>query len=130
MTTSDETDWGAVDEALRNPPKGPVEYQVVQHGAFLATRHVGQQARNAVEALLAVVGAGERVTLDFIGVEAVTGAFADELVARLIQEHGTRIVVMGANVDVAETVQLALSRRAEAELLVGDDHLLDPEDPP
>jgi STAS-like domain of unknown function (DUF4325) len=75
-------------------------------GRVFATRHMGRWFRERAEAL----PAGEAVTLDWTGVEVITGSFADELVGKLA---GTREVVStGACAEVRETLDLALRRRA------------------
>jgi uncharacterized protein (DUF1330 family) len=84
-------------------------YRVVQHGGtFFATRHQGRKIREAVETQLA---AQPEVVLNFEDVEAITATFADELVANLVVAHPGRITCVGANEDVAATVQRALVRR-------------------
>jgi hypothetical protein len=87
----------------------PTPYRVADHGAFLATREAGRRAREAVEALLLTAAAS--VTLDFTGVEAITGGFADEFVAKLIGTYGGRVYVRNANDDVWQTITRALERR-------------------
>lgn len=88
-----------------------IPYHVGMHGAFYATRATGADIRLAVEAALAKLPAEWGIVLDFGGVEAMTGGFADELVAVLTVRHGERITVTGANPDVAETIALAIARR-------------------
>jgi len=51
--------------------------------------------------------------LDFSGVEAVTVAFADELVVSLVVDYGPRIVLTGMSNEVAETVRTTLARRSD-----------------
>ncbi len=57
---------------------------------------------------------GGHLVIDFTDVEACTGGFADELVAAMVVEHADRVVVVGANTEVTETVRVALQRRGVA----------------
>jgi hypothetical protein len=83
---------------------------VRQYGEFFATRHRGRQIRD--DAVTALSGA-DTLVLDFEGVKAVTVAFADELVANLVVRYGPRIVLAGMDQYVAESVEVALSRRED-----------------
>lgn len=96
-------------------------YRVAQHGTFFATRESGRRVRAEVERQLDMLPGGPGVVLDFAGVEAITGGFADELVANLVVVHGRRITWTGTNKDVRETVERAIERR--------DDLREFPEDP-
>lgn len=86
-------------------------FSVAEHGKWLGTRRLAATIRDLVEAQLTRLDDGEQLALDFTDVEAVTGAFADELVAELCARHGRRITTAGANEEVAETIGLAMSRR-------------------
>lgn len=83
----------------------PVRYAVGEWGVYFGTR------AHAAEIRLDV---GRRTTsavlLDFTGVQAMTGAFADELVAELAA--GRPVEVTGANEYVAETIRFAAARRS------------------
>lgn len=89
-------------------------FPVGEHGRFFATRAYAGTLRGLVTDQLAGLPAGEPLELDFAGVLAITGAFADELVAGLVVEYGPRVTVAGADEDVAETIAVALGRRALA----------------
>jgi hypothetical protein len=82
-----------------------------ERGEFFATRRIGQQIYDDAAALLDT-DPGRRLVLDFDGVQAITVTFADEVVANLVADYGTRIVVAGTNHEVAEAVVSALTRRA------------------
>ncbi len=85
-------------------------YAVMAHGQFIATRLAAQNVAAAVNGRRTP---GRPATLDFEGVEAITVAFADELVTTLhLGQPGTGHV--GANPDVEETIQLAIRRRTTA----------------
>jgi hypothetical protein len=84
--------------------------QVSEYGEFLGTRHRGRQIYNDAETTLS---GADTLVLDFTGVQAVTVAFADELVANLIARSGPRIVLAGMDEYVAESVEVALSRRED-----------------
>lgn len=89
-----------------------IPYHVGMHGRFFATRAKGAEIRATVEAALARFPDEWGLALDLGGVEAMSGGFADELVAALTARHGERITVVRANDDVAETIALAVRRRA------------------
>lgn len=82
-------------------------FRIADHGTFLATRHLAEGIRAWIEPRRR-----ERTVLDFTGVEAITVAFADELVAKLRADNGDRVRWEGANPEVAETIQLAITRRS------------------
>jgi hypothetical protein len=90
---------------------GELCWRVRDRGAFFATRHAGRQVYVEAAALLDSQPDGQLV-LDFAGVEAVTLAFADELVANLVERFGARIVVADLNEDVFQAIWAALRRRA------------------
>ena len=75
---------------------------------FFATRHGARQIRASVE----VLSIDRSITLGFGRVEAITGAFADELVCRLIAD-GWDVTIERANADVAEVIHRAIQRRAD-----------------
>ncbi len=80
------------------------------YSAFFGTRCRGRIVRDEAELLLT---AARTLVLDFAGVKAATVAFADELAGNLVARYGPRIVLAGMNPDVAETLELALSRRTD-----------------
>jgi hypothetical protein len=75
---------------------------------FFATRVKARHIREAIDSLPDVAVAG--VVLDFDGVQAITGAFADELVCSLADD-GLLTAVVSANPDVRDTLATALDRR-------------------
>ena len=87
-----------------------IEIEVRQFGQFLATRRRAGEIRTMVEQIL-IDEPGDLVVLDFTDVEAITGGFADELVAHLRQNHGDRVRAANANTFVAETIATAVTRR-------------------
>jgi hypothetical protein len=78
---------------------------------FFATRAYAARIRAMADVMLA---GAERLVVDFTGVEAITGQFADELVAQLKVRYGPRVVTVGMNEYVADTVGLAIKRRVAA----------------
>lgn len=88
----------------------PIAYPIAIHGTWFATRQRAAEIRAIVEHAL-TQRADRTVILDFTDVEAITGGFADELVAKLLAEHGDRVTVTAANEDIAAVIQLVLSRR-------------------
>lgn len=81
-------------------------YRVGKSGAYHALR---SEARRIREALQAATVQGDTIVLDFAGVEAITGAFADELMASLVTDR--HVVTRNANEDVQETLTTVLARR-------------------
>lgn len=85
--------------------------------AYLATRERGRRVREDIERSLAALRAGEVLSLDFTGVEAVTVSFGDECVAKLLADRTSGgfpdkgLVVVGADEDVRETLEAVLERR-------------------
>lgn len=77
--------------------------RIAEHGTFLALRLTAER-------ILTGVDPGRPTVLDFTGVEAITGAFADELLHTVLSESGVRYE--GANAEVHETLQTAIRRRA------------------
>jgi len=79
-------------------------YQVAVNGRFLATRSRARYIRDVISS-----SPGPYV-LDFAGVDAITDAFGDELVAGLAAAgHG--VTVVGATGDVREQLVEVLARR-------------------
>jgi hypothetical protein len=93
----------------------PELFRLAGHGRFLATREAGRRARELMERRLAILPNAVGLALDFDGVEAITGAFADEA-ASVVLAHGRRVSVQGANKDVQEAIDRAVRRRG-AQLL-------------
>ena len=60
-----------------------VEFKFLDYGTDFGTRDMGQRLR---QKLLALIGTGEKVVLDFTGVNVVSNSFADECIAKLLLE--------------------------------------------
>ena len=60
-----------------------VEFKFLDYGTDFGTRDMGQKLR---QELLALINAGEKVILDFTGVNVVSNSFADECIAKLLLE--------------------------------------------
>ena len=90
-----------------------VEFKFLDYGTDFGTRDMGQKLR---QKLLALIGTGEKVVLDFTGVNVVSNAFADECIAKLLLEmplddlkrHTT---FRGLNPLAERSVLVALQRR-------------------
>ncbi len=87
-----------------------VTVQVAAYGEFFATRQRAMPIRSRAVVFLDM-HPDDALIFDFAGVQAVTGGFADELVASLAGAYPGRVRVVGANADVAATIALALTRR-------------------
>jgi hypothetical protein len=84
-------------------------FRIADEGTFLALRANAATLRAAIEQDLA---SGFTAVLDFTGVEAITNGYADELVGKLRAQHGDRVRWEGANPEVLDAIQTAISRRA------------------
>lgn len=90
-----------------------VEFKFIEYGTDFGTRDMGQKLR---QELLALINAGEKVILDFTGVNVVSNSFADECIAKLLLEmpldelkyHTT---FRGLNPLAERSVLVALQRR-------------------
>ena len=60
-----------------------VEFKFIEYGTDFGTRDMGQKLR---QKLLALINAGDKVVLDFTGVNVVSNSFADECIAKLLLE--------------------------------------------
>lgn len=90
-----------------------VEFRFIDYGTDFGTRDMGQKLR---QKLLALIESGEKVILDFTGVNVVSNSFADECIAKLLLEmplddlkrHTT---FRGLNSLAERSVLVALQRR-------------------
>jgi hypothetical protein len=87
-----------------------VRHNVADAGTVFALR---AQARQIADGLRAATQPGDTIVLDFAGVEAVTNAFADELLAGLTDRN---VVIHNANEDVRDALEIARARRGSAGL--------------
>ena len=90
-----------------------VEFKFIDYGTDFGTRDMGQKLR---QKLLDMIATGEKVILDFTGVNVVSNAFADECIAKLLLEmpldelkHHTTF--RGLNPLAERSVLVALQRR-------------------
>ena len=60
-----------------------VEFKFLDYGTDFGTRAMGEQLR---QKLLALIKGGEKIVLDFTGVNVVSNSFADECIAKLLLE--------------------------------------------
>lgn len=90
-----------------------VEFKFLDYGTDFGTRDMGQRLR---QKLLTLINAGEKVVLDFTGVNVVSNSFADECIAKLLLEmplddlkrHTT---FRGLNPLAERSILVALQRR-------------------
>ena len=90
-----------------------VEFKFVQYGENFGTRDMGAKIRKE---LLALLEWGERLVLDFTGVNVVTNSFADECIAKLLldmplEELKKKTTFRGLNPVAEKSVLVALQRR-------------------
>ena len=60
-----------------------VEFKFIEYGTDFGTRDMGQKLRLK---LLDLIKSGQKVILDFTGVNVVSNSFADECIAKLLIE--------------------------------------------
>jgi hypothetical protein len=90
-----------------------VEFKFLDYGTDFGTRDMGQKLR---QELLALINAGEKVILDFTGVNVVSNSFADECIAKLLlemplDELKRHTTFRGLNPLAERSVLVALQRR-------------------
>ena len=90
-----------------------VEFKFIQYGENFGTRDMGAKIRKE---LLALLEGGERLVLDFTGVNVVTNSFADECIAKLLldmplEELKKKTTFRGLNPVAEKSVLVALQRR-------------------
>ena len=90
-----------------------VEFRFADYGTDFGTRDMGQKLR---EKLLPLINGGDKVVLDFTGVNVVSNAFADECIAKLLLEMSLdelkqRTTFRGLNPLAERSVLVALQRR-------------------
>ena len=90
-----------------------VEFKFIEYGTDFGTRDMGQKLRHK---LLALINAGDKVVLDFTGVNVVSNSFADECIAKLLlemplDELKRHTTFRGLNPLAERSVLVALQRR-------------------
>lgn len=90
-----------------------VEFRFADYGTDFGTRDMGQKLR---EKLLPLINGGDKVVLDFTGVNVVSNSFADECIAKLLLEMSLdelkqRTTFRGLNPLAERSVLVALQRR-------------------
>ena len=90
-----------------------VEFKFIEYGTDFNTRDMGQKLRQKLSAL---ISAGDKVVLDFTGVNVVSNSFADECIAKLLlemplSELKRHTTFRGLNPLAERSVLVALQRR-------------------
>lgn len=90
-----------------------VEFKFIDYGTDFGTRDMGQKLR---QKLLDMIATGEKVILDFTGVNVVSNAFADECIAKMLldiplDELKRHTTFRGLNPLAERSVLVALQRR-------------------
>ena len=60
-----------------------VEFKFIEYGTDFGSTVMGQKLR---QKLLVLINSGEKIVLDFTGVNVVSNSFADECIAKLLLE--------------------------------------------
>lgn len=90
-----------------------VDFKFIEYGTDFGTRDMGQKLR---QKLLALIETGEKVVLDFTGVNVVSNSFADECIAKLLlemplDELKRHTTFCGLNPIAERSILVALQRR-------------------
>lgn len=90
-----------------------VNFKFLDYGTDFGTRDMGQKLR---QKLLELINSGEKVVLDFTGVNVVSNSFADECIAKLLIEMPLEdlkrcTTFRGLNPLAERSVLVALQRR-------------------
>ena len=90
-----------------------VEFKFIDYGTYFGTRDMGQKLR---QKLLTLINSGEKIVLDFTGVNVVSNSFADECIAKLLLEMPLNelkrcTTFRGLNPLAERSVLVALQRR-------------------
>ena len=90
-----------------------VEFKFIEYGTDFGTRDMGQKLRLK---LLDLIKSGQKVILDFTGVNVVSNSFADECIAKLLiemplDELKRHTTFRGLNPLAERNVLVALQRR-------------------
>ena len=90
-----------------------VEFRFIDYGTDFGTRDMGQKLR---QKLLELINNGEKIVLDFTGVNVVSNSFADECIAKLflemsLDELKCHTTFRGLNPLAERSVLVALQRR-------------------
>lgn len=90
-----------------------VEFKFIDYGTDFGTRDMGQKLRKK---LLTLINTGEKIVLDFTGVNVVSNSFADECIAKLLMEMPLSelkrcTTFRGLNPLAERSVLVALQRR-------------------
>ena len=90
-----------------------VVFKFIEYGTDFGSTVMGQKLR---QKLLALINAGDKVVLDFTGVNVVSNSFADECIAKLLlemplDELKRHTTFRGLNPLAERSVLVALQRR-------------------
>lgn len=90
-----------------------VEFRFLDYGTDFGSSVMGQKLR---QKLMALIATGEKVILDFTGVNVVSNSFADECIAKLLlemplDEMKRHTTFRGLNPLAERSVLVALQRR-------------------
>ena len=94
-----------------------VTFKFIDYGTDFGTRDMGQKLRQKLrQKLLTLINSGEKVVLDFTGVNVVSNSFADECLAKLLlemplDELKRSTTFRGLNPLAERSVLVALQRR-------------------
>lgn len=81
--------------------------QLKKFGTTLSSRHAGREAFAAIQPILRLLPDDEPIEIDFEGVVTFTPSWADEVITKLQNQFGARIVLRTSdNPSVTATMEL------------------------
>lgn len=84
-----------------------MKLQLKKFGTTLSSRHAGREALSAIQPVLRQLPIDEIIEIDFDGVVTFTPSWADEVITKLQELYGSRIVLLESdNPSVIATMEL------------------------
>ncbi len=68
-----------------------MKIELQKFGSTLVSRPAGRDAYLAYQASLPEIGADEKITFDFLGVDVLTPSWADEFITPFVQRYPKRV---------------------------------------
>ena len=81
--------------------------QLKKFGTTLSSRHAGREALAAIQPILRQLPADEKIEIDFDDIVTFTPSWADEVITKLQNQYGSRVVLKeSTNPSVKATMEL------------------------
>ncbi|MBI1967006.1 MAG: hypothetical protein HYS40_03360 [Gemmatimonadetes bacterium] len=102
-----------------------LQQSVAGYYADLVTRPTGRAVRESIETVLREAGEAAIARMDFSGVGCIDYSCADEIVAKLLREHGLVLLLRGISEGHREAIEPVLQGHGLAALCERADGTLD-----